>query len=112
MNQIVLFIKRKPGMSFEAFREHYESVHVPIAERGMGPWLTGYRRSYLVPVPGRPEPLYDCVTELSFRDRQAMEAAMAWGGSEAGQVLSHDEENFMDRPARVASMADTVESKF
>jgi len=108
MIKIILFVKRKPGMSREAFRDHYERVHAPLAQAKLGAWLVGYSRNYLVAVPGRSEPPCDCVTELCYRDRTTLEASVAWARSEEGQVLARDEENFMDRGALLTSMADTV----
>src|SRR5262249_37350807 len=104
--------KRKRGITHQAFRDHYETVHAPLARRVLGDWLVGYTRNYLAPVPGRPEPLFDCVTELCYRDRAALEASVAWARSEEGQVLARDEENFMDRASMASSVADSVSSEF
>lgn len=72
MVQLVLLIKRKPGMSKEAFKAHYESSHAPMAMRHMGHLVKDYRRNYTAEQygltsrgPGT-EPEYDAVTVITF----------------------------------------------
>ena len=51
--KILIFLKRRPGLSVEAFREHYETVHVKLAEKyAMG--VSRYIRKYVDPMPGSP----------------------------------------------------------
>ena len=109
MPKLILFVKRKPGLTHEQFRAHYESTHAPLARRVL-PWLDRYTRNFLTPFPGQPEPPYDCVTEFWFKDEAALRASIEWTRSEAGQVLARDEENFMDRPTMITFLADEVES--
>lgn len=94
---LLIFMKRRPGMDRAAFREHYETSHVPLAMKYMrGP--VRYRRTYLEPVDGMAEPEFDVVTELGFptpemRDRVI--AAMKADAMPADVVA--DEELFLDR---------------
>ena len=103
----MLFVKRKPGLSHEEFRAHYESTHAPLATRSL-PHLFRYARNYLVPFPGQPDPPYDCVTEFWFDDAAGLKASIEWTRSAEGQVLARDEENFMDRPTMLTFLADEV----
>ena len=34
--QVILFLTRKPGLTHEQFREHYENPHAPLARKHMG----------------------------------------------------------------------------
>ncbi|WP_323809663.1 EthD domain-containing protein [Sphingobium baderi] len=43
MIKIIWLLKRKPGMSKEAFREHYENSHVVLAHKYVGHLLEGCR---------------------------------------------------------------------
>lgn len=95
--KLILFVKRKEGLTHEQFRAHYESTHAPLAWSSLHPGLVGYTRNFLSPLPGQPEPPYDCVTEFWYEDRAALDASIAWARSEEGQILARDEENFMDR---------------
>ena len=113
MKKLILFVKRKPGLTHEQFRAHYENTHAPLAKSRLAPqWLVRYERNFLTPMAGQPEPPYDCVTEFWFADQAAMEASTAWARSEEGQVLARDEENFMDRASMRAFVADVAATKF
>jgi uncharacterized protein (TIGR02118 family) len=88
----VIFFKRKPGMSVEAFQEHWRTRHADIIARLPGirryvqnhTLASGYRKG---------EPVYDGVAESSFDDTQAMKALL--GTPQYGAVLA-DEPNFID----------------
>lgn len=97
MNKLILLVRRKAGLTHEAFCEHYETKHAPLAWSMLQPHLQRYTRNYLSPLQGQPEPPYDCVTEFWYADRAGLEAAIAWARSEPGQILARDEKNFMDR---------------
>jgi hypothetical protein len=70
--KILLFMKRRPGMTVAAFRDYYENSHVPLALKyTKGP--VRYVRRYLEPQrhaeSGTCEELpYDVITELWFDD--------------------------------------------
>ncbi len=36
MKKMILFIKKKEGMSFEDFRDQFENVHVPLCGERIG----------------------------------------------------------------------------
>ena len=80
MYKVLLFLKRRPGMSVEAFRDYYETTHRVLGERGMTAG-TRYMRRYLEPVAdsaGRAEELpFDVITELWYEDRAIAEAVAA-----------------------------------
>ena len=93
MVKIVIFFKRLPGMSVEAFQEHWRTTHADII---VG--LPGIRRYVQnVPLPTayrKGEPPFDAVAESSFDDTQAMKALAST--PEYAAVLA-DEPNFIDR---------------
>lgn len=107
--KLMVFVKRKAGTTPEAFRAHYESTHAPLALANMT-GLVRYVRNYSVPMPGQPEPQYDCVTEMWFADQAALGQTMAWMRSEAGKVLAADEELFMDKRNMTAFLVDEAQS--
>ena len=78
MLKVMLFMKRKPGLSLEEFIEHYERVHVPLALTNARN-LVHYERHYLRPgrfVPFGSEvidPEYDVITELWYESEDAFE---------------------------------------
>ena len=71
MVKIVIFFKRKPGMSVEAFRRHWGDSHARLVEK-----LPGLRRyvqnHVLTETYAKGEPAFDGVAESSFDDTQAM----------------------------------------
>lgn len=84
MPKIVALFQRKPGLSHEEFRHHYEQSHVPLILDQARPFITGYSRSYLdhadpyciigAGLAARGGvPAFDVMTQLEFRDRDAME---------------------------------------
>lgn len=97
MIKVMLFVKRKPGLTREAFRARYESGHVALAVSEL-PHLLRYHRSYVRPVKGLPEPDFDVCTEFWFKDWEAWKATSAYAmGPETGRTLADDEAVFMDR---------------
>ncbi|MFW3895157.1 EthD domain-containing protein [Pseudomonas bharatica] len=105
MVKLILLVKRKPSLSFEAFREYYELTHAPLAASKLK-HLRHYCRNFLTSFPGQPEPAYDCVTEFWFDDHDALAQTMAFARSSEGQVLAEDEERFMDRASMRTYIAD------
>ncbi len=107
MPKLIMFIKRKPGLSFDDFRSHYEQVHAPLA-KSLLVHLSDYARNFLRPFAGQPEPPYDCITELWFADQAALQATVAFGRTEEAQALARDEETFVDRAATRVFLAEEV----
>ena len=100
--KILMFLKRRPGMSLDAFRDYYEGVHSKLGEKyGVG--LCKYVRRYVEPLPGSPpgrahELDFDVVTETWFEDRSIFEkvAGFLSSGELPADVLA-DEERLFDR---------------
>lgn len=79
--KIVLMMKRRAGLSVEAFRDYYEEHHVPLVTKG-GVGMTRYVRRYLEPQdhpetgPAGELP-YDVITELWFDDERVFRRTLA-----------------------------------
>ena len=99
---VVTLLKRKPGMSREAFIAYYESRHAVLAARVV-PGLMEYRRMYIDPEHmafGMPSasPGYDVITTLVFANAAAYQAAFqALSDPEISQQIAEDEEHLFDR---------------
>jgi len=97
VHKLLIFLKRRPGTNLAAFREYYEQHHVPLCLKYMaGP--VRYRRTYLEPMEGMPEPEFDVVTQLWFAEadmRDGVLAALAADRMPADVIA--DEETFIDR---------------
>lgn len=111
MIKLVLLIKRKASLSFEEFRQHYETTHAPLAVATL-PHLRKYCRNYLEAFPGQDAPLFDCVTEFWFDDAEGLAATMKLTRSPEGQVLAEDEERFMDRASMRTYIAHETATAF
>ncbi|KAF2993393.1 hypothetical protein E8E13_000864 [Curvularia kusanoi] len=91
---ILLFVTRNPKLSPEQFKEHYETIHIPLAQRLCGGnWPFKFTRRYLARItrkgfggpsnPDRPPLIlrgnahdidYDCVSEMTFESERAFQA--------------------------------------
>jgi uncharacterized protein (TIGR02118 family) len=114
MKKLTFLFKRKPGMTPEQFREHYENRHVPLALRLL-PYFSDYARNYIRhDLAYRPEglhidnaPSFDVVTEVTFAtdaDYDLMMSRLA-DPTVAKQIIE-DEERFMDRKATLMFFVD------
>jgi hypothetical protein len=80
--KILLFMKRRPDISIEAFRDYYETRHAPLAERH-SQGIKRYIRRYLDPQP-HPETgpaaelPFDVITELWFDNEQIFRATVGY----------------------------------
>lgn len=104
MVKIVIFFKRKSGMSVEDFQNHWRTTHADIIVRLPG--IRRYVQSHVLASAYRKsEPVYDAVAESYFDDTQAMKALAKM--PEYAAVLA-DEPNFIDR----ASMASIITDEY
>lgn len=97
VHKLVLLMKRKPGMDVAAFRDYYETRHMPLCMK----YMTGavrYLRRYLEPVQGMEEPAFDVITELWFEHRKPVDQIIATLKADAmpADVIA-DERNLFDR---------------
>ena len=92
-------MRRLPGVTRDAFRDHYEEIHVPTALPTLG-GIVGYVRHHvreeLVGSPG-----FDCMTRFDYRDAAAIRSALARIEGPEGEAIHRDERLFMDAPANV-----------
>jgi EthD domain len=97
VHKLLLFMKRKPGMSLAAFRDYYENRHIPLCMNHMR-GAERYFRRYLEPVAGIEEPEFDVITELWFKSRKAVDMIIATMQKDAmpAEVIA-DELNLFDR---------------
>ncbi len=104
LTKIIIGLKRRPGMSVEAFRDYYESIHTRVAGKYTQPGMCYYARRYLDPLPQLDtkvvhEPEFDVITELWYDDRKAADGLiwMVSKGKLPADVFE-DERNLFDRP--------------
>lgn len=98
MIKVIALIRKRPGITTEQFRRHYETVHAPLVNRLL-PFYATYRRNYVDgPARGGPrQPDWDVFTELEFAttaDFEAWRAALA--RPEVLAQIRADEANFIE----------------
>lgn len=106
MVKLVFCLRRKEGLSLEAFQRTWREEHAPLVEQhaaALG--IVRYVQTHTRPSPvadavragrGAPEP-YDGVAELWFADLDALVAATGTPeGQAAGAALLEDEQRFID----------------
>ena len=110
--KILLLMKRRPGMTVEAFRAYYEDHHVPLVTEGAR-GMTRYLRRYLDPHPhpetGPPGELpYDVITELWFDDPSIFEGTLRHLTTNVmPRAIVEDEEKLFDRTSfRIATVVE------
>ena len=88
-------VKKKPSLSWEAFRTYEIEVHAPLPMNLPG--LQAYRLMFFPPSEDGAQP-YDAMATLTFESRAAHDAALA---GEAGQRALGDLPNVIDPSAMV-----------
>lgn len=107
--KILMFLKRREGMSFEAFRDYYENHHMPLCLKYVsGP--TRYMRRFLDPLPdvdtGEVRELpFDVITELWFEDEAVFRGTVEYlSTSVMPDDVVEDEYRLFDRAqSRIAT---------
>lgn len=72
LHKILIFMKRRPGMTMEAFQAYYEDRHAPLCVKYTS-GVSRYLRRFLTPHPNPDngetgELQFDVITELWFED--------------------------------------------
>ena len=104
MFKCMALLRRKDGLSRDAFVDYYETRHAPLIRRLL-PGIVEYRRNYIdiegaFLFPGAAPIDFHVITELWFADRAAYEAFVARAAEpEVARQIAEDEENIFDRSA-------------
>ena len=97
MIRVLAFIRRRADVSRDAFRCHYEEVHVPTALPTLGGVVHYVRQHIREEIFGAPG--FDCMTSFEYRDAAAVRAAFERIEGPQGDAIRRDELRFMDKPA-------------
>ena len=102
MIKVVTLLTRKPGMSREAFIEHYETHHRKIGEKYLSGFATKYQRRYMQSAGFREQdgdaPPFDVLMEIWYPDQDALNGALAVLSTEEAQAeIAANEERLFDR---------------
>lgn len=110
--KILLFMKRREGMSVAAFRDYYETRHVPLCER-YSSGVTRYLRRYIDPQP-HPETgpaaelPFDVITELWFDEEAVFNGTLRYLTTTImPDIITADEAQLFDRTSfRIATVVE------
>ena len=102
MIKVVTLLTRKPGMSREAFIEHYETHHRKIGEKYLSGFAVKYQRRYLQSAGfrGQEAPMlpFDVLMEIWYPDQDTLNGALAVLSTDEAQAeIMADEERLFDR---------------
>jgi hypothetical protein len=110
--KILLFMKRRPGMTFEAFKDYYENHHAPLCAK-YASGVSRYLRRFLTPHPnpetGATEELqFDVITELWFEDEAVFRGTVKYlATSVMPDEVVEDEKQLFDRAkTRMATLVE------
>ena len=111
-HKILLFMKRKPGMTMEQFMDYYENHHVPLCLKYSSA-VNRYIRRFITPLPhaesGTCDELpYDVVTELWFDDEAVFKGTAEYLATHVmPDEVVQDELNLFHRPTmRMATVTE------
>lgn len=102
MIKMIGLLKRKPGMTREAFREYYETQHRLIGEKYLKGYASKYMRRYLEPRPERGtgnliEPDFDVILEIWYPDAKTLEESnRRLASPDIAAEIAVDEEKLFD----------------
>ncbi len=110
--KMLLFMKRRPGMTVGEFRDYYENVHAPLSTKHARN-MTHYVRRYLEPLP-HPEtgawndPPFDVITEIWYDDEAAFRSLVdVMTTTTMPREIVEDEERLFDRTSfRIATVTE------
>ena len=117
--KMMVMVKRKQGLSAEAFRNGYENGHSRLAVRLFGHLWTEYRRSYLgsgnsfsgyLAGAGEADAGYDAISEIVFRDAAGVEEMLRIATEHYDEIRT-DELRWFDRANCWMLTCDTVEEE-
>lgn len=118
MKKMLLLLKKKEGMTFEAFRDHYENVHVPLCAQWVGHLMQNFRRYYPKDLnnlyygradagagvaAGTP---YDAIVVYSVKEEDFEELLRIGQNPEFQRLITEDEEVFLDRAVTLEGSAE------
>jgi uncharacterized protein (TIGR02118 family) len=103
MLKFMVVVYRRPDLTPEEFRRHFEQVHGPLAKQLPG--LKKYVQNYACADPERESPGWDAIVELYFDNWEAMEAAWA---SPQGAASDADLPVFADMTRTTWSVVEEV----
>ena len=97
----LVFITRKPSLSFDDFVAYYEELHLPLTHRLLGDTMPKeFRRHYTdssLPTAIGPNRGIDLVLEMVFEDREAVDRFLARiGEGDNAKVLQESWPNYCD----------------
>ena len=114
MYKVLHFIKRKPHLTHEQFRDHFERSHAPMALKSCGHLFSGYHRNYIQTAYtggdsrqegsgyGPREWDWDLISEWILPSEEALNEIYAIMESpEIRPLFEADEDRFIDRTATV-----------
>ena len=96
MIKLIEIMKRKEGLSLDAFNQHWQGVHGPLIKRTV-PHIGRYVQNHAVSLPGGGEPPIDGVAEIWYDDFESWRASAKWVFGTTGKAIQDDEDNFIDK---------------
>jgi uncharacterized protein (TIGR02118 family) len=102
MVKVIAIVKRKPGMSVDAFQEHWRTAHADVVRKLPG--LRRYTQSHTLASGYRKgEPAWDGIAELWF---DSMEVLRALAGTPENAAVQADEARFIDHAKMATILTD------
>ena len=106
--KVLMFLKRRSGLSVEEFREHYETTHAKLSEKYLQPSTVRYVRRFIDPIGGEEVP-FDVITELWVNDKGFFDAVSQLLAQQQPppEILADEEWLFDRKSSRVAAVTES-----
>lgn len=100
MIRVLALLVRRPDLSREAFRDHYERTHAPLALPLLGDGVRHYLRNHVVPGLDAERCPFDVLSEFGYADGPAMKGVFArlTAPDAEAEAVRADELRFLDKP--------------
>lgn len=106
MIKTIILLKRRSGITREAFSEYWSAHHAQIIARLPG--LSRHVQNHVLAGPNGSEPAFDGVAESWIADETALRQLLI---SDAYKDMLADEENLIDRDATILLRVREVDTK-
>ena len=110
MVKMIALVKKRDGLTIEAFSRYWFDKHAPLARKlvpqSVSSGWNKYVQNYAMSLNGEANVPFDGVAELYFNDLPSFWNWSNWYFSDDGKTLREDEDNFMDRTQTVVMITE------
>lgn len=113
MFKVIVVAKKRPDISFAAFREYYSNIHVHLMNRLLEHGAAFHRRNFVIHPDPENSGEIDVISEVFYEDRATAEATFReMADPEIHRLRIEDEQNFLIPESVRAFIVEVDETQF